>query len=103
MRTRIRTLFAAVVLALAVGAATFAIAQNTSNYMAQGGATWVIGGVLDSTTGTVLIANGADAPATCTVGQLFISTDETVDTNCTTTVDNSLCVCHATNTWATTE
>lgn len=46
---------------------------------------------------------GATPPATCSTGQLFIDTDETVDTNCATTADNSICVCHTTNTWETTE
>jgi len=42
---------------------------------------------------------GAFPPATCNLGELFIDTDETVDTNCTTTTDNSLCLCIAANTW----
>jgi len=51
-------------------------------------------------TGTVaLIGGGASPAATCTVGEIFIDTDETVDTNCTTTADNSLCLCTATDTW----
>lgn len=43
---------------------------------------------------------GASPPATCTAGTIWIDTDETVDTNCTTTADNSLCLCVATDTWA---
>ena len=46
------------------------------------------------------IQAGAYPPATCTVGQIFLDTDETVDTNCATTADNSLCLCVAANTWA---
>ena len=42
-----------------------------------------------------------DSPgSTCYVGALHIDTDETTDINCTTTNDNALCVCYATNTWA---
>jgi len=44
-------------------------------------------------------AGGAFPPATCTPYEIFIDTDETVDTNCTTTADNSLCLCTATDTW----
>lgn len=49
------------------------------------------------------IPSGGIPPAWCDVGELFLDTDETVDTNCTTTADNSLCACVATNTWDTTE
>jgi hypothetical protein len=45
------------------------------------------------------IRSGADPGATCTVGDIYLDTDETDDTNCTTTADNSLCVCTATDTW----
>ena len=47
----------------------------------------------------MIIPNGADPAATCTVGSIYLDTDETKDTNCTTTADNSLCLCTATNTW----
>lgn len=47
----------------------------------------------------ISIQNGAFPSATCRVGEIFIDTDQTVDTNCTTTADNSLCLCVATNTW----
>lgn len=47
----------------------------------------------------VPIMNGKFPPATCIPGELFLDTDETVDTNCTTTNDNSLCLCVAANTW----
>lgn len=43
--------------------------------------------------------NGAAPAATCVVGEIFLDTDETDDTNCTTTADNSLCLCTATDTW----
>jgi len=42
---------------------------------------------------------GAAPDATCIAGEVFIDTDETDDTNCTTTSDNSLCLCVATDTW----
>ena len=45
------------------------------------------------------IPSGAFPPATCRVGEIFLDTVETTDTNCTTTSDNSLCLCTATNTW----
>ena len=46
------------------------------------------------------LPDGAFPPATCEVGEIFFDTDETVDTNCTTTLDNTLCLCTAANTWA---
>jgi hypothetical protein len=48
---------------------------------------------------SMVIPNGASPGATCSVGDLFLDTDETVDTSCTTTADNSLCVCAPANTW----
>lgn len=42
---------------------------------------------------------GASPPATCLAGSTWIDTDETVDTNCTTANDNSLCCCIAADTW----
>lgn len=45
------------------------------------------------------ITIGASPAATCTAGQIHIDTDQTVDTNCTTTADNSLCLCTAADTW----
>lgn len=54
----------------------------------------------DSVQGTkVMVGIGAAPPATCTAGEIYIDTDETNDTNCTTTADNSLCLCVAANTW----
>jgi len=47
----------------------------------------------------VQLPSGNHPPATCRVGEIFIDTDETDDTNCTTTHDNSLCLCVAANTW----
>ena len=52
-----------------------------------------------TTGGTSAIRHGIAPPATCTVGGIFIDTDETDDTNCTTTADNSLCLCTAADTW----
>ena len=43
---------------------------------------------------------GAAPAATCTTGAIHIDTDEGDDSNCTTTADNSLCLCVDTNTWA---
>lgn len=48
---------------------------------------------------SVAIPNGAAPGATCTVGDIYLDTDQTVDTNCSTTADNSLCLCTAANTW----
>ena len=42
---------------------------------------------------------GASPPAFCEVGQVFVDTDETVDTNCDTIGDNALCLCTAADTW----
>ena len=44
--------------------------------------------------------HGAFPPATCEVnGAPFLDTDETDDTRCATTIDNSLCCCVDTDTW----
>lgn len=96
----------ALVLAYALGTpAGTAVAQNVACYFAQDGATFTAGSgcVIDATSGRVLLANGATPPATCTVGEIFLDTDETNDTNCTTTGDDSICICSATNTWTSTE
>jgi len=53
----------------------------------------------DATDGIALPRAGAAPPATCNAGAIFIDTDETDDTNCTTTNDNSLCLCTAADTW----
>lgn len=45
------------------------------------------------------LSSGAAPGATCSAGQIFVDTDETDDTNCTTTADNSLCLCTAADTW----
>jgi parallel beta-helix repeat protein len=42
---------------------------------------------------------GDDPASTCTVGEIFIDLNTAVDTNCTTTSNNSLCLCTATDTW----
>jgi hypothetical protein len=57
-------------------------------------------GEIDGSAGAVVIGIGAFPPATCTAGEIFIDTAEGTDTNCTTTSDNSLCLCVATDTWA---
>jgi hypothetical protein len=46
---------------------------------------------------------GAYPPATCVAGAVFIDTDESDDTNCVTTADNSLCLCVVTDTWVSLE
>ncbi len=45
------------------------------------------------------VGYGVAPPATCEPPDLFLDTDETNDTNCATTNDNSLCLCVSTNTW----
>ena len=50
-----------------------------------------------------LLRGGVGPPATCSVGELFLDTNEIFDAICATTADNSICVCHATNTWETSE
>lgn len=59
----------------------------------------VQGATVTATTAAI-IPSGAAPAATCTVGSIFIDTDQTDDTNCATTADNSLCICTATDTWA---
>ncbi len=100
MKSKLWSLLVGVLL---VGIAVGVVAQNTANYRAQGGSLWVIGGTLNASTGTTVIANGAAPPTTCTVGTIFIDTDETNDTGCTTVADNALCYCVAANTWAANE
>lgn len=109
---RARTLWLALLLALVLVAGVALGQYSASNYREQGGARWVIGGELAITTGgeldgteggAVRIPNGSAPPATCSVGAIFLDTDETVDTNCTTTADNALCYCVAANTWAANE
>ena len=87
-----------------------AFAANTACMMDQGGSTFTIGAACTMSgagalivTGRVGIPNGAAPAATCTVGELFLDTAEGTDTNCTTTADNSLCLCVATDTWVTLE
>lgn len=46
------------------------------------------------------VPSGASPPATCTVGDMFWDTDETDDTVITTTNDNALLFCGATDTWS---
>jgi hypothetical protein len=54
--------------------------------------------LLSAPAGTTLTI-GASPAATCTAGSIHIDTDESVDTNCTTTADNSVCLCTAADTW----
>ena len=74
-------------------------ADVTISQQIAGGMTAAL--VLDADgVGAFALNVGASPPATCTAGAVFIDTDETVDTNCTTTSDNQLCICIATDTWA---
>lgn len=73
--------------------------NNVESARFENGAT-TITGTLDVSGVTATAGNiGASPPATCTAGTFWIDTDETVDTNCTTTNDNSLCLCVAADTW----
>ena len=81
---------------LAMDTDKFVVADTTGNTTIAG--TLGVTG-LTTATGGIVIPSGASPASTCTVGQVFIDTDQTVDTNCTTTADNSLCICTATNTW----
>lgn len=66
-------------------------------------ATSMAGGVTGTaTTATTAlgIRLGASPPATCAAGEIFLDTDETVDTVVATTADNSLILCVSTNTYA---
>ena len=49
--------------------------------------------------GAIPVQVGTDPSATCTIGALFFDTDSSTDTNCTTSADNTMCVCSAANTW----
>jgi hypothetical protein len=42
---------------------------------------------------------GADPPAQCDVGDLWIDTDTSVDLNCVTAANYAICVCHTKDTW----
>lgn len=82
-------------------------AADLTTPVGEGGARWVCeapatgnpgeAGVWTRKRGTITISS---APAaTCRPGDLHIDTDETDDTNCATTADNSLCLCTALDTW----
>lgn len=62
-----------------------------------GVATVTVSGVVVPT--AIVIPHGAAPAATCTVGEIFLDTDETDDTACSSVADNSLCLCVAANTW----
>lgn len=51
----------------------------------------------------VTLPSGAEPGPVCTLGELFLDTDETNDGQCTTTLDNAICACVAANTWADTK
>jgi hypothetical protein len=44
---------------------------------------------------------GADPPAQCDVGDLWIDTDTSTDLNCVTAANYAICVCHTKDTWGT--
>lgn len=61
----------------------------------------LVAGVTTQRVSTALgIPSGDDPASTCTTGDLFMDLDQTVDTDCATTADNTLCCCVAPNTWA---
>jgi hypothetical protein len=83
---------------------TVAQLQNvyTSGWLNASGAVTsatTVQGATVTATSVAIIPSGAAPAATCTVGSIYIDTDETNDTNCATTLDNSLCICTATNVW----
>jgi hypothetical protein len=45
------------------------------------------------------VRSGADPDSSCAVGEIYLDTDQTNDTDCTTFNDNSLCLCTVANTW----
>ena len=46
-----------------------------------------------------IVGIGAYPPSTCNPGEVWVDTDETVDTNCATAADNSMCLCSTADTW----
>ena len=56
--------------------------------------------VLDGSTGSALrIPNGADCPATCSLGDVFMDTDTSSDSSCTSSFDGAVCGCYAADSW----
>ncbi len=96
--------------AILTGAAIWAVAEaeftasvnSTALVFAVGNSEAAVEKVrIDSSGVTSLQGNiGASPPSTCTVGTIWIDTDETDDTTIATTNDNSIILCVATNTWA---
>lgn len=86
-----------VLCSLEQGGAQFTAASGCTISLAAGSEISGAGSVY--ITGNMAIPNGAAPAATCTAGELFLDTNEGTDTNCTTTADNSLCLCVATDTW----
>lgn len=60
-------------------------------------------GTLNAEAGTFMIPAEPNASTICVTGEVYIDTDETNDTGCTTTVDNVLCYCADPNTWVSNE
>jgi hypothetical protein len=50
-------------------------------------------------TTSLVVPNGADPGSTCTVGAIYMDTDTSSDTNCTTGFNGALCRCAVTDTW----
>lgn len=82
------------------GTSTFDSAVNINGITNLAGGFTADGGAFTSTVSFQGSNNiGAYPPSTCIPFSIFMDTDETDDTNCMTTNDNSLCLCVATNTW----
>jgi hypothetical protein len=47
----------------------------------------------------IALPAGTDPPAQCSVGEIYVDLVTATDVNCTTSHDNSLCICDAPNTW----
>ena len=67
---------------------------------------WKSQGNMDSTSAGMprfnnhlIIPSGTDCPATCAVGEVFMDTDTSTDTNCTSSIDGAVCGCHTADTW----
>ena len=69
----------------------FSMTANSFNVLA--------GSAIDASVGALLMPNGASPSATCSVGDMFLDTDQTDDTVIATTNDNAFLICVATDTW----
>ncbi|MFP6685674.1 MAG: hypothetical protein VB934_13220 [Polyangiaceae bacterium] len=56
--------------------------------------------VFDTSSAAALrVPNGADCPAVCSPGDVFMDTNTSTDTNCVSSFDGAVCGCHSVDSW----